>query len=82
MVGLTTPIPAMSFEYHADEAGVSKLRTIFSHLSQLGNYEANLVGEENNSWRFPDWIPNEEFIASFPSCASPYFWGDVFVRLI
>jgi FkbM family methyltransferase len=81
MAGLSTPIPKLSFEYHCDENGVSKLKAIFTHLARLGRYEANLIGQEDNSWLLSRWLPNDYFVAAFPACAAPNFWGDVFVRL-
>jgi FkbM family methyltransferase len=80
MAGLSRPIRSLSFEYHCDDPGVSKLRDIFNRLEELGRYEVNLIGQEDNNWILPNWLPSSEFLSRFPSCASPHFWGDVFVR--
>jgi FkbM family methyltransferase len=81
MGGLTTPISSLSFEYHCDEHGVAKVRDIFSRLSEIGHYDVNLIGQEDNKWLLPSWISANDFISTFPACASPYYWGDIFVRL-
>jgi FkbM family methyltransferase len=82
IAGLSMPINAMSFEYHCNEAGTEKLRKIFDKLDELGTYETNLIGEENNTWLLPRWLPAAELIGSFPTVAGPHYWGDCFVRLV
>jgi FkbM family methyltransferase len=79
VAGLSSPIRALSFEYHCDERGVQKLRSIFDRMQQIGNYEANLIGGENASW-LSDWMPIKRFISRFPMIAQGNFWGDCFVR--
>lgn len=78
--GLSSPIKALSFEYHCDEAGVAKVRDCLTLLSKLANYDVNLIGQEGDEWLLPRWIPANEFLDNFRACASPHFWGDIFVK--
>lgn len=80
--GLSEPLPAISFEYHCHDAGVAKVRQVFSLLSKIGRYEANLIGLENSRWLLPRWLVADDFVSAFPACASTCFWGDIFVRSI
>jgi FkbM family methyltransferase len=80
MSGLSTPLQSLSFEYHCSDDGVAKMRQIFKRLSEIGDYQANLIGQEDNNWLLPNWLPANEFVSAFPSCASPHYWGDVFCR--
>ncbi len=78
--GLSSPIRTLSFEYHCDENGVAKVRECLGLLARLANYEVNLIGQEDDNWLLPTWVPIAEFIDIFPKCAAPNFWGDIFVR--
>jgi len=78
--GLSSPIRALSFEYHCDENGIVKVRECLELISRLGTYSVNLIGQENDEWLLPRWTSIEEFIDIFPACASPHFWGDVYVK--
>ena len=78
--GLSSPIKALSFEYHCDENGVAKVRECLGLLAKLANYKVNLIGQEDDNWLLPSWVHIAEFIDIFPKCAAPNFWGDIFVR--
>jgi FkbM family methyltransferase len=79
--GLSTPIKALSFEYHCDEFGVAKISRCVELLSSLGRYEFNLVGSEESEWLSPKWLKAVELAAAFPACARPHGFGDIFARL-
>jgi FkbM family methyltransferase len=79
--GLSSAIPALSFEYHCDEISIAMVRSVLARLAELGTYEINLVGYENTSWLSPQWLSVPRFIESFPQIAGDNFWGDCFARL-
>jgi FkbM family methyltransferase len=79
--GLSSPIKALSLEYQCDERGVTKVAECLDLLSQLlDTYEFNLIGTEEGKWLSTHWMSKAEFLSSFPACARPHFYGDVFAR--
>jgi FkbM family methyltransferase len=77
--GLSVPIN-LNFEYHCDERGTQKVRDCFRELSRLGDFKANMVGEDNCDWLLERWLDPIEMLNIFPTCAGPYFYGDIFVK--
>jgi FkbM family methyltransferase len=78
--GLSFPIRALSIEFHCDERGVAKMAQCVDMITQLATYEFNLVGTEEGKWLSPHWMSKAEFLSSFPACAHPHFYGDIFAR--
>jgi FkbM family methyltransferase len=78
--GLSSPISALSLEYHCDERGVAKITECLNLLSKLGAYEFNLTGSEEAKWLLDHWTTAPDFLAAFPACALPHFYGDIFAR--
>ncbi|WP_074121297.1 FkbM family methyltransferase [Bradyrhizobium sp. AS23.2] len=79
--GLSTPIRALSIEYHCDVEGIAKISECLRHLSKLDSYEFNLVGTEDSDWLLPRWMDQDEFLQAFPKCAAPHHYGDIFARM-
>ena len=78
--GLSSPIRAVSIEFHADERGVVKMTQCVEMLTKLATYEFNLTGTEEGKWLSPHWMSKAEFLSSFPACANRHYYGDVFFR--
>jgi FkbM family methyltransferase len=78
--GLSTPIRALSIEFHADERGVAKMNQCVDMITKLATYEFNLTGTEEGRWLSPHWMSKAEFLSSFPACAGQHYYGDVFAR--
>jgi FkbM family methyltransferase len=78
--GLSSPIPAMSFEYHCRPDDIASTQTCLGLISKLGKFSVNAIGEEGTDWILPKWISIQEFADTFPSCVQGHFYGDVYVR--
>jgi FkbM family methyltransferase len=78
--GLSTPIKALSMEYHCDEPGIAKVAECLRLLARLDEYEFNLTGTEEGKWLSPRWMDQLKFLSAFPDCAKPHFYGDIFAR--
>jgi FkbM family methyltransferase len=78
--GLSSPIRALSIEFHSDERGVAKMNQCVDMITQLAAYEFNLIGTEEAKWISPHWMSKAEFLSAFPACAHPHYYGDVFMR--
>jgi FkbM family methyltransferase len=80
--GLSSPIKSLSFEYQCDERGIGKVRQCLDLITKLATYEFNLTGTEDGQWLSSRWMSKEEFLSSFPNCAHPHFYGDIFTRVV
>jgi FkbM family methyltransferase len=78
--GLSFPIKALSIEFQCDERGVEKISQCVDMITKLATYEFNLTGTEEGKWLSPHWMTKAEFLTSFPACANPHYYGDVFMR--
>jgi len=78
--GLSTPVQALSLEFHCHSQGVGKVQECLMLLSKLGSYEFNITAGETAELLLPDWISMEALASSFPNCASPHPYGDIFAR--
>jgi hypothetical protein len=83
LIGLSTPIPALSFEYHRSEAEARKVESCLNRLAALAPIEVNVTPQEDSHFAFPRWVPAEDFPLRLQSdlTSKPEFgYGDVFVR--
>jgi FkbM family methyltransferase len=78
--GLSSPIRAVSIEFHADERGVAKMTRCVEMLTKLATYEYNWTGTEEGKWLSPTGMSKAEFLSSFPACTKQHYYGDVFFR--
>lgn len=77
--GLSHKIPALSFEYHCDDASIGRARECLDILSKLGTYSVNLIAENKAELLSAEWLSVPDFLRSFPSITGGHFWGDIFV---
>lgn len=77
--GLSYKIPALSLEYHCDDASIERTRQCLDILSKLDVYSVNLTAEDEAALLLPRWLPIPDFLRSFPSITGGHFWGDIFV---
>lgn len=76
--GLSTPVPALSFEYTAEVGDVA--RECLEHLAGLGEYRfAFSPGETMQLWG-SGWCDLETAWAALRSLRGPLPWGDVYAR--
>lgn len=78
--GLSVPLDALSIEYHCHEGGVRKIKDCLDILDRLGSYTFNLTGTEEANLILPKWLTKDELLSSFPNCAKPHPYGDIFAR--
>jgi FkbM family methyltransferase len=81
LFGLSAAIKCLSFEFHCNETDIATVHRCLKKLSELGQYEINLIGEENSSWLLQEWVSPIDFLNVFPSCAASYGYGDIFARI-
>jgi FkbM family methyltransferase len=84
LMGLTQPIPLLSFEFHLNERDIAKTGGCLRKLAQFGPSRINITPAESSSFHFDDWIPLAQFLAWFPGdldrTLPGYRYGDIFVR--
>jgi len=84
LLGLSQPVPLLSFEFHLDERGIAKTTACLERLAQFGPAHVNVTADESSRFHFKEWIPLQEFIAWFPGDLSHtlpgYLFGDIFIR--
>jgi FkbM family methyltransferase len=83
LLGLSQPIPLLSFEFHLDADGVRKAKSCLERLSEFGTSHVNVIPAERSTFHFNDWIPLEAFIKGFPENLDPWPgnpYGDMFVK--
>jgi FkbM family methyltransferase len=81
LAGLSQPLPALSFEFHPHF--LAPAIESMAMLRRLGDWEMNLVIEEQFRWHLPEWVAAEEMpaiLGRFPASA-PFLYGDVYARL-
>lgn len=77
--GLTTPLPALSFEFTTIQRDIA-LRCL-ERLSKLGPYEFSLSFGEDHALVYPDWVDAKRLrkdLLDLPNAANS---GDIFARL-
>ncbi len=77
--GLTHPIPALSFEYHADVLGT----TLFciERLTSIAAYEFNYSVGETMILAHEQWVTTQEISSILSTLPHDQFIGDVYARL-
>lgn len=83
LLGLTQPIPLISFEFDLNERGIKKTLACLERLGQFGRSRINLTPAEDSTFHLERWIPLQEFLTWFPGDLSHtlpgYHYGDIFV---
>jgi FkbM family methyltransferase len=82
MRGLSTPLKALSLEYQSDERGTVSVRSCVEHLQRIGDYRINFTAHEDGEFILPDWIEASAFLETFPRCAGPIAYGDLFLKRV
>lgn len=83
LLGLSQPLPLVSFEFHLDERNNKKTLACLRRLDQFGPGRINLTPAERATFHFKTWMPLQEFLGWFPGDLGqtlpghPY--GDIFV---
>lgn len=82
-LGLTQPIPLVSFEFHLSERDIKKTLACLERLEQFGSSQINLTPAESTTLHLGSWMSIEHFLAWFPGDLShtlPGFqYGDILV---
>lgn len=76
--GLTRPLPALSFEFHAHR--IPDALACLEYLSNLASWRGNIVGAEATQLAFARWLTLDDIRREFADdrMRSPSFaWGDV-----
>lgn len=81
--GLSQPIPLISLEYHFKEREMDNTLACLQQLARFGELRINITPAETLSFTFPEWLPLDQFLKSFPEFRDRpgYHYGDLFVRI-
>lgn len=83
LLGLTQPIPLLSFEYHLNDTDIAKTRQCLEYLAQYHYPVANLRETGASSFLLDHFIPIQKIIDRFPSqipFRSKTDYGEIFVK--
>jgi FkbM family methyltransferase len=84
LLGLTHPVPLLSFEFHLTKRDIRKTDACLELLAAMGPAEVNVTPAERAEFHWPQWRPLADFPVWFPGELSrtlpghPY--GDIYVR--
>lgn len=80
LAGLSTPLPALSFEFTAPEENEKAVACIDA-LERLGRYDYNYSLTESMAWASPEWMPARSMASVLLGLREADSWGDVYARL-
>lgn len=76
LLGLTQPIPLLSFEFTIEF--IENVKRCLDHLATLGYTMFNLAIGENDRFHFPLWVSALEIIEFVRTSSDPVLWGDIY----
>jgi FkbM family methyltransferase len=82
--GMTSPVPALSFEYHLSQKGIPKVLACLDYLSGFGPLRINYVADGKTGFGLQRWADKESFVSYFANELQKEegcFFGGVFVQL-
>lgn len=80
LAGLSRPIPALSIEFVA--GSLDGTRTCIQRLTQLGDYEYNVIPGEGRAFLFSQWLESKDLLKWLDNGAGQSSSGDVYARWI
>jgi FkbM family methyltransferase len=84
LMGLSQPIPLISFEYHQGNGKMQDAYACLDRLESLAKIEINITASERFQFAMDEWLEPEEFKADFQEKfegMSDFSYGDLFVRM-
>jgi FkbM family methyltransferase len=81
VMGLSKPIPMLSFEYHNSPAELEKARAVLARIGTLGSYHCNIKEPASTDFLMDRFLPLDEFSRLFPDGLKPSLkggYGDIF----
>lgn len=81
VMGLSKPVPVLSFEYHNSPAELEKARAVLARIGTLGSYHCNIKEPASTDFLMDRFLPLDEFSRLFPGELRPALqggYGDIF----
>ena len=79
LMGLTSPIPCLSFEYTIPEK-MDSVEACLTQLGRIGNYECNYTRGEQMKFELTAWVSGPVLLQTLRDLSSAVLFGDVYVR--
>jgi FkbM family methyltransferase len=80
VLGLSRPIPALSFEFTREF--FDDARAAAAPLDGLGRWTYNASVGEGMAWFAPDWLSGSKLLECLANDPTPSLWGDVYARSV
>jgi FkbM family methyltransferase len=84
-LGLSRPIPLVSFEYHQDVGEMRGAYACLDHLRSLARIEVNITPREQSELALDQWVDADEFKAAFQERfqgKAQFLYGDLYIRML
>jgi FkbM family methyltransferase len=85
LLGLSQPIPLLSFEYHQNDGMMQDAYACLDHLHSLARINVNVTPREQSQLVLDEWLDVDEFKAAFKTKfhgREQFLYGDLYVRML